>query len=243
MPGRVFHNTPIPAEYTKVLVLQIIDMEYNDLPLDHVTPEGVKELGQAVNQFILWHRRDIHLDGPVSSQNQRLQLSQTPTSSPTSHSIIPSPPIAHEALQPPSPPKSQDHEIIQVQQARQEPLPSSSKDKDALQPPSPVKGMPGPPPKIQKEHPQPSSYKTIHRKLALYEPNTRSDPTDKFFEVMRSIKTTSQPAMSAPPQPAMSATAQPAQSYLKACEFESYEEDGEVYDREKLRLNDPVYMK
>ena len=67
MPGRVFHNTPIPAEYTKVLVLQITDMEYNDLPLDHVTPEGVKELGQAVNQFILWHRRDIHLDGPVSS--------------------------------------------------------------------------------------------------------------------------------------------------------------------------------
>jgi hypothetical protein len=30
-------------------------MGYTDDPLDHVTPKGVKELGQAVNQFILWN--------------------------------------------------------------------------------------------------------------------------------------------------------------------------------------------
>jgi hypothetical protein len=29
------------------------DMGYTDYPLDHVMLEGVKELGQAVNQFIL----------------------------------------------------------------------------------------------------------------------------------------------------------------------------------------------
>jgi hypothetical protein len=46
------HNNPIPAEYAKVLVQEITDMEYTDYPLDHVTPEGVKELGQTVNQFI-----------------------------------------------------------------------------------------------------------------------------------------------------------------------------------------------
>jgi hypothetical protein len=49
MPGRVFHNNPIPAEYGKVLVQQISDMGYTDYPLDHVMPEGVKELGQVVN--------------------------------------------------------------------------------------------------------------------------------------------------------------------------------------------------
>jgi hypothetical protein len=40
-------------------------MGYNDYPLDHVTPEGVKELWKAVNQFILWNHRKILLDGPI----------------------------------------------------------------------------------------------------------------------------------------------------------------------------------
>jgi hypothetical protein len=30
-------------------------MGYTDNPLDHVTPEGIKELGQSINQFILWN--------------------------------------------------------------------------------------------------------------------------------------------------------------------------------------------
>jgi hypothetical protein len=30
-------------------------MGYTDYPLDHVTPERVKEFGKAVNQFILWN--------------------------------------------------------------------------------------------------------------------------------------------------------------------------------------------
>jgi hypothetical protein len=53
MPGRVFHNNHIPAEYAKVLVHEITDMVCIDYPLDHVTPEGIKELGEAANQFIL----------------------------------------------------------------------------------------------------------------------------------------------------------------------------------------------
>jgi hypothetical protein len=47
-------------------------MGYIDYPLDHVMPEGVKELGQAVNQFILWNRRKIFLDGSISPQKQRI---------------------------------------------------------------------------------------------------------------------------------------------------------------------------
>jgi hypothetical protein len=41
-------------------------MRYTDYTLDHVMPEGVKELVQIVNQFILWNRREIFLDGPIS---------------------------------------------------------------------------------------------------------------------------------------------------------------------------------
>jgi hypothetical protein len=93
MPGHIFHNNLIPAEYAKVLVCEITDMTCIDYPLDHVMPEGNNELGEAVNQFILWNRREIVLDGPITPQNQLMSpLSQTtmpkdneaplPTSSP-----------------------------------------------------------------------------------------------------------------------------------------------------------------
>jgi hypothetical protein len=49
MSGRVFHNNPILAGYAKVLVREITDMTCIDYPLDHVTPAGIKELGEAVN--------------------------------------------------------------------------------------------------------------------------------------------------------------------------------------------------
>jgi hypothetical protein len=64
--GRVFHNNLIPVEYAKVLVCEITDMACIDYPLDHVMPEGIKELREAVNQFILWNRREIVLDGPTT---------------------------------------------------------------------------------------------------------------------------------------------------------------------------------
>jgi hypothetical protein len=80
MPGRVFQNNPSPAEYAKVLVREITDMACIDYPLGHVTLEGIKEFGEAVNQFILWNRRQIVLDGPITPQNQLMSpLSQTVT--------------------------------------------------------------------------------------------------------------------------------------------------------------------
>jgi hypothetical protein len=44
---------------------------------------------------------------------------------------------------------------------------------------------------------------------------------------------------------AIFALAQQAKSYPMAFEIDSYEEDGEVYDQEKLGLrpNDPIFMK
>jgi hypothetical protein len=44
---------------------------------------------------------------------------------------------------------------------------------------------------------------------------------------------------------AMFALAQHVDTYMRACKIESYEEDGEVYNREKLlvRPHDPIFMK
>jgi hypothetical protein len=110
MLGRVFHNNLIPTEYAKVLVCEITEMSYIDYPLDHVTPEGVKVLGEAVNQFILWNRHEIVLDGAVSPQNQLMSLlSQTAT------------PKDKEALLPTSP--------LLVPKFKEASLPSSPKEK------------------------------------------------------------------------------------------------------------------
>jgi hypothetical protein len=43
----------------------------------------------------------------------------------------------------------------------------------------------------------------------------------------------------------MSAPTQHTETYMRACEIESYEEDGEVYNRDKLlvRPHDPIFIK
>jgi hypothetical protein len=139
MPGCVFHNNPIPAEYGKVLVDEITDLSYIDYALDDVTPEGVKELEEAVNQFILWNQREIVLDGPTSPQNQLM--------SPLSQTAMPK---HKEATLPTSPPL--------VPKIKEASLPSSPKEKEASPLPlSPIKIIPQPP----------SPYNTIHQKLGL----------------------------------------------------------------------------
>jgi hypothetical protein len=123
MPGRVFHNNPIPAECAKVLVREITDITCIDYPLDHVTPKGIKELGEAVNQFILWNRREIVLDDSTTPQNQlMLSLSQMAM------------PKDNEAPLPISSPL--------VPKFKEASLPSSPKEKEASTlPSSPVKVM------------------------------------------------------------------------------------------------------
>jgi hypothetical protein len=119
-----FYNNPIPTEYAKVLVREITIIGYTNYPLDHVTPERVNELGQTVNRFILWNRREIFLDGPISPQKQHMQLSQTPTSSPVDHAL------ATSSGQQAAPQLASHHT---KQEAPQQPLPLSPKDKETLQ--------------------------------------------------------------------------------------------------------------
>jgi hypothetical protein len=115
-------------------------------------------------------------------------------------------------------------------------LPSSPKEKEASTlPTSPVKVMPQQDIGHQEQDlPSSSPYNTIHWELDLYNPSTHSNPTNKFLEVMKKQKMST-----------LSAPTQQAKSFLTVAEIGSYEEDGEVYDRQKLRLkpDDPVFMK
>jgi hypothetical protein len=114
--------------------------------------------------------------------------------------------------------------------------PSSPKEKEASTlPTSPVKVIPQQNLGHQEQDlPLSSPYNIIHRELDLYNPSTRSDSKNKFFEVMKKQNMST-----------LSAPAQQAKSFFTTAEIGSYEEDGEVYDREKLglRSDDPVFMK
>jgi hypothetical protein len=87
--------------------------------------------------------------------------------------------------------------------------------------------------------PSSSPYDTIHKDLALYKTKTHSDPTDQFFAAMKNLK--SLPRTSS----TMFGLAQHAATYMRACEIVSYEEDGEVYNQDKLlvRPHDLIFMK
>jgi hypothetical protein len=123
-------------------------------------------------------------------------------------------------------------------------LSPTPKVKEALQLPSPPTETEAPKDKegspIQVMPPPMSSpYDTIHKDIALYKTKTHSDPMDQFFAAMKNLK--SPPGTSS----AMSGLTQRAETYMRACEIESYEEDGEVYNRDKLlvRPHDPIFMK
>jgi hypothetical protein len=192
-------------------------MLYIDYPLYHITPEGVKELGEAVNQFILWNQREIILDRSASPQNQLM--------SPLSQTAIPK---DKEALLPMSPPT--------VPKFKEASLTLSAKEKEASPlPTSPVKVMPQQELGHQEQDLPPSSpYNTIYHELGLYKTNNHSEPTNKFFEVMKKQKMS-----------AMSASTQQAKSYPTTSEIDSYEEDDKVYNQEKLGLrpNDLIFRK
>jgi hypothetical protein len=96
-----------------------------------------------------------------------------------------------------------------------------------------------PPPSRMTNLPSSSPYDTIHEDLALYKTKTHSDPTCQFFVAMKNLKSLpgTNSAMSRPPQH--------AKTHMRACEIESYREDGEVYNRGKLlvRPHDPIFVK
>jgi hypothetical protein len=60
-PRSQHHNNRIPPDYTRVEV-HTVKPEFMQWPIDHPTPDGQRFLGEVMNQFILWHKKDIVLD-------------------------------------------------------------------------------------------------------------------------------------------------------------------------------------
>ena len=59
-PGGLHHNNRIPPDYTRVEV-HTMKPELMQWRIDYPTPDGHQLLREVMNQFILWHKRDIVL--------------------------------------------------------------------------------------------------------------------------------------------------------------------------------------
>lgn len=149
IPGRQFHNTAIPEDYARVQVAKV-HSDHVSLELDIPAPEGIELLGDAVNQFILWHRRDIILSAAVLAAG-----SSTPSSSQAMTAAAPAPPSPPEPpspRHPPSPPPLRSP-------PRQPTPPPSPSQQPPLPTPQPVQASPTSPAK-QHAPPAPPSVQT-----------------------------------------------------------------------------------
>jgi hypothetical protein len=60
-PDGQHHNNMIPSSYTRVEV-HTVKPQFMQWPTDHPTLDGQKFLGEVMNQFIPWHKKDIVLN-------------------------------------------------------------------------------------------------------------------------------------------------------------------------------------
>ena len=95
-PERLWHSKPVPHAYVRVTT-DMVHANTVDCKLDFPTTDTeIDTLGQAKNEFILWARRDITLEGYVPAQIQR-------TLEPVAEQHDPLYPESQVALPPPSP--------------------------------------------------------------------------------------------------------------------------------------------
>jgi hypothetical protein len=103
IPGRMMHNVAIEDAYCKVEVETVMSGHEEDL-IEIPTPEGIDKLGAAINNSILWPRRDVRLIDPpvqpspskVSVASQEGETFQQPPS-PIAYQPSPGSPVYHIA--------------------------------------------------------------------------------------------------------------------------------------------------
>jgi hypothetical protein len=75
--GRKFHGSDILDDYCRVEVMMVVQGSKDNM-LDIPRPEGIKTLGQAIKNFILWPQRDVDLVDPPTPSLSHPQPSPPP---------------------------------------------------------------------------------------------------------------------------------------------------------------------
>ena len=161
--GHAFPRPPAP-EYAWVQVVEVMD---TTCELDTPTDDGIEVLGDAINQYVMWHRRDIVLQNSSQQPQPRSEVHPGQSAlSPVLEDITAEEDAHHSSL--PSPPRAPNRPANIPSQEPQSPAPMASPQRAPIghanmpsqQPPSPVPS-PQPSPKAAKSpakvpSPQPS---------------------------------------------------------------------------------------
>jgi hypothetical protein len=202
-----------------VQVLEIIDSGCEDWEIDFPV-EGIITLHEAMNELVLWHRRDIKLgDEPILS---RVSRHKSPTPNSTSmqqkdSSIIPYP-MVQENMTPTS--KKIVETIIS-------PLAKELGEGDAN-----IKKEA----KVDTNVEGPTISKKIHQRIATDDVKKPSESVARYLHKLRRVMTNQSKAVSA---------SHGVGTWSQIDNFEVWEEDGMIHTRESLRLktNISIYKK
>lgn len=83
-PDQTYRVRPIPDHYAKAYVNRV-ELGHEVEKLDYPTADGITQLGEAVDKFVLWHKADIKFQSTP-------RVARPPARSPPP--LAPSPPLA-----------------------------------------------------------------------------------------------------------------------------------------------------
>jgi hypothetical protein len=182
--GPKYHGADIPKDYCRVEVSTVVQ-GYEDEILDIPGPEDIVKLGQAINNFILWPRRDVQLREPPPP-SQEMPLTQE--SSAHVDPLPNPPPSPPQSL--PDPPESPLHVFpvhqpsplhdLSTPQSTQSPPPFNSTPSPQLKDPEPISE----PPKVPKK-----KVFLIPKLISPFEPKKKSAGQVRFLSGIASKRT------------------------------------------------------
>jgi hypothetical protein len=212
-----------------VQVLEITDSGCEDWEIDFLV-EGIITLQEAMNELVLWHRRDIKLgDEPILSRVSRHKsptLNSTPMQQKDS-SIIPYP-MVQENIAPTS------TKIVEtIISPLEKELDEGDVDKIV---PQNVNANIKKEAKVDTNVEGSTTSKKIHQRIATDDVKKPSESVARYLQKLQRVMTNQSKAESA---------SRGVRTLSQIDNFEVWEEDGMIHTRESLRLkiNIPIYKK
>jgi hypothetical protein len=228
-PGLVnYQDNLVLPHYVVVQVLEITDSDCEDWEIDFPV-EGIITLQEAMNELVLWHRRDIKLgDEPILSRQSRHKsptLNSTPMQQKDS-SIIPYP-MVQENIAPAS---TKTVETIISPLAKE--LDEGDVDKIVPQNVDAIRKEA----KVDTNVEGPTTSKKVHQLIATDNVKKSSEAVTRYLQKLKRVMTDQSKAESA---------YRGVRTRSQIDNFEVWEEDRMIHTRESLRLkiNIPIYKK
>jgi hypothetical protein len=224
-----YKDNPVPPHYAVVQVLEITDSGCEDWEIDFLV-EGIITLQEAMNELVLWHRRDVKLGDETILSRVSRHKSPTQNSTPMQQkdsSFIPYP-MVHENIAPTS---TKIVETIISPLAKE----LDEGDVDKIVPQNVVANIKKEA-KVDTNVEGPTTLKKIHQRITTDNVKKLLESVTRYLQKLQRVMTDQSKAESA---------SRGVRTRSQIDNFEVWEEDGMMHTRESLRLkiNIPIYKK